>query len=732
MGKRVKNRAFSFSAVFRLSFLLLQLVPLTYYGVTLAMHHEYMQAVEDVGATVSPLTMQAHRWASVLYGDPGATQVVRFIATGVSWEHGDVLEPFQVENYVRDEHEHLMSMEMSEETDAGRMVRIPRQEAVHISALGLVVSVKGDGTVKARKIHDYSRPFGESINAACEKHARKFATLEDAYGLMRPGYYLGKLDLSKAYRFVGVAPELWKWLVCEWQGSCYMDTRLAMGLTTAPQIFHDITQAVGRALKARGVSLVVYLDDFLIVGTREECQKGLDLALDLVRFLGFEVAEAKLEGPVQRLTFLGVVLDTNTGGTGECSASVSKERLQTVGEMCETMAFSKKAVRVRALESLIGKLSFCAQVMYGARTYLRRAYDAVSVAKAEGKQWIHLSRSLSLDLKWWKKLAGEQNGRAVMLQRRPVVTDFFSLDASTGYGMGGFFDGRWFSVSWNQVKGWKKECFSPFRDEESSHINYLELYVIYYALWLWGPLLVGCTVVFYTDNTSALAWSGKFFGTRTVIPLLKEILRLTVQFDVRLAPQWIGTKENILADLLSRGKTRQFFRHLHRWQCAEHFLLDRDDWKLVDPVFARIEQKLGLFDVEACADVHGANAHLRHFWSVREDCRQQAWRGKHVFCNPPFSMILEILQHFLEEKRAQPLDTAAVFVLPFWTDYPFWRFVLKYPGVFQVQHDFRFPAGSRLFTSPTGKLGERRDCGPTRWAVVVVRCPFGVVPGLFD
>jgi len=201
---------------------------------------------------------------------------------------------------------------------------------------------------------------------------------------------------------------------------------------------------------------------------------------------------------------------------------------------------------------------------------------------------------------------------------------------------------------------------------------------------------------------------------------------------VRLAPQWIGTKENILADLLSRGKTRQFFRHLHRWQCAEHFLLDRDDWKLVDPVFARIEQKLGLFDVEACADVHGANAHLRHFWSVRDDCRQQAWRGKHVFCNPPFSMILEILQHFLEEKRAQPLDTAAVFVLPFWTDYPFWRFVLKYPGVFQVQHDFRFPAGSRLFTSPTGKLGERRDCGPTRWAVVVVRCPFGVVPGLFD
>ncbi len=84
----------------------------------------------------------------------------------------------------------------------------------------------------------------------------------------------------------------------------------------------------------------------------------MDLALDLVRVLGFEVAINKVEGPVHRLVFLGIVLDTDTGGTGECTASISKERLLAVGQMCEAMAFSKKAVRVRALESLIGKLSF--------------------------------------------------------------------------------------------------------------------------------------------------------------------------------------------------------------------------------------------------------------------------------------------------------------------------------------------------------------------------------------
>ena len=59
MGKRLmKSDKFLFSRVFRLAFLSLQLVPLLYYGVTLAAHSEYKQAVRDVGATVSPLTAQ--------------------------------------------------------------------------------------------------------------------------------------------------------------------------------------------------------------------------------------------------------------------------------------------------------------------------------------------------------------------------------------------------------------------------------------------------------------------------------------------------------------------------------------------------------------------------------------------------------------------------------------------------------------------------------------------------
>eukprot|EP00854_Cymbomonas_tetramitiformis_P024469 gene24469-29755_t len=120
-----------------------------------------------------------------------------------------------------------------------------------------------------------------------------------------------------------------------------------------------------------------------------------------------------------------------------------------------------------------------------------------------------------------------------------------------------------------------------------------------------------------------------------------------------------------------------FFQQLRLFQQAEHFLLDRDAWKIGDGVVARSETRWGPFDWEACADAHGENSQLRRLLSVRDGFVLQDWKGKHIFyCNPPFSKILAIVLHFLKEKRAQPVDTAVMFVLPFWTDYPFWKLVL--------------------------------------------------------
>ena len=94
-----------------------------------------------------------------------------------------------------------------------------------------------------------------------------------------------------------------------------------------------------------------------------------------------------------------------------------------------------------------------------------------------------------------------------------------------------------------------------------------------------------------------------------------------------------------------------------------------------------------------------------------------------MYCNPPYSRILDFLVRFLFCKQRSPLGTAAVFVLPVWDDGPgkgtFWNLVSEYPEVFEIVD--RFKEGSELFTAPQQRGVKRRFLGTTKWPVVIVR-----------
>ena len=58
-------------------------------------------------------------------------------------------------------------------------------------------------------------------------------------------------------------------------------------------------------------AIVVYLDDFLVVGrTKAECQAAFEFLLQLLQDLGFTISWCKVVYPTQKLVFLGVELDT--------------------------------------------------------------------------------------------------------------------------------------------------------------------------------------------------------------------------------------------------------------------------------------------------------------------------------------------------------------------------------------------------------------------------------------
>eukprot|EP00959_Pyramimonas_sp_CCMP1952_P145807 3052732-Pyramimonas_sp.AAC.1 len=130
---------------------------------------------------------------------------------------------------------------------------------------------------------------------------------------------------------------------------------------------------------------------------------------------------------------------------------------------------------------------------------------------------------------------------------------------------------------------------------------------------------------------------------------------------------------------------------------------------------------------DQCTDQYRTNAHCAHSWYATDDCTKQNWGGLHVFCNGLFSLLFDILSHFVECKQRHPVGTAALVIVPLWPTEKFWQYAMSLPQVFKVVR--RWPKGSEMFTAPipANKGGGRRECGPTRWPVVALRVDPGAI-----
>ncbi|KAK3258293.1 hypothetical protein CYMTET_32656 [Cymbomonas tetramitiformis] len=144
--------------------------------------------------------------------------------------------------------------------------------------------------------------------------------------------------------------------------------------------------------------VVVYLDDFILIAdTEEACQQGFEILIELVEYLGFEVAPEKVESPRQDIVFLGVRLQSNQAGLGVVAMSIDESRVQRVASACREMAVLP-TVRVKEVERLVGQLMFCARVVYGAQMYLRSGYAFIGRAGRMRRYYDKVPGDLSRDL----------------------------------------------------------------------------------------------------------------------------------------------------------------------------------------------------------------------------------------------------------------------------------------------------------------------------------------------
>ena len=167
-----------------------------------------------------------------------------------------------------------------------------------------------------RLIHDCSRPTGKAVNDYCTTDWHQKFSRVDAASLMTHGCFFGKTDLQSAYRGVKISPKSQQVTGFKWnfggQEFYLKDTRLLFGGKLSLGIFHRLTQAVKRMMGRKGFNLViVYLDDFLLIAeSKEDCAQVLNCFRQLLRRLGFAINWGKVVDPTNRITFLGIELDS--------------------------------------------------------------------------------------------------------------------------------------------------------------------------------------------------------------------------------------------------------------------------------------------------------------------------------------------------------------------------------------------------------------------------------------
>ncbi|KAL9963440.1 hypothetical protein ACROYT_G026951 [Oculina patagonica] len=177
---------------------------------------------------------------------------------------------------------------------------------------------------KSRPITDCSRPHGSSLNDYIKRDLESFRmnSIDTAVSVSTSNCFYAIVDIESAWRWVPVFPphrqlQGFRWMFGQHDPSRYqyfVDNRLCFGVSCAPAIFNRLSNAIVRMMARRGFQSVVnYLDDFLIIGnTHAECQQGLITLIRLLHLLGFNVSWKKVVSPSQRVTFLGIELDSTT------------------------------------------------------------------------------------------------------------------------------------------------------------------------------------------------------------------------------------------------------------------------------------------------------------------------------------------------------------------------------------------------------------------------------------
>ena len=426
----------------------------------------------------------------------------------------------------------------------------------HYMASPLGLADKSDGS--KRRIHHLSYPTGHesSINSGIPElyGAIQYSGIEDAITAVQlygTNCILIKRDSEAAFRHIPISPEDSPLLGFHWQNRYYAERFLPFGLRTAPYLFNLFAEVfhwiLEQQLNSRNIPATVihYLDNFLIVlPPGVDNSRCTEVFSTLCEQVGLSIKVAKNEEGTT-VSFAGIEFETST-----MVIRLPPKKLHKARTLVQK-ATTSRSLSLLEIQQLTGYLNFVSKVVPLGRTFLRRLYNMELYFPPGSKHnWKRISSEAQRDLAWWSKALLHPPERSIANSRREVIRAW--SDAASTQGFGGFY------IRQNQTHPGPGSAFSipiPLslaRGRE--HINTQEMRAVEQVLLHWGSEWKGMTLVIHVDNRAV----AHAVSNRTIrggsMNVLRRCLLLASEYDLDLEARWVSTRENALADALSRSQ----------------------------------------------------------------------------------------------------------------------------------------------------------------------------------
>jgi len=175
--------------------------------------------------------------------------------------------------------------------------------------------------------------------------------------------YWFKADQKAGWQHIHIHPLHSRFFCFMWNNKIFTYTTPAFGDTTAPYIFTYMGASFKRALTARNINFILYIDDLLVAAEDNYSDSCVlrSTVISLAISLGVTFATPKCPLPAYKGEALGFLVDTETG-----TLSFSNKRTSKLNELLQSLmdqAVNNQPTPIKQVARLVGLVISC-QVLH--------------------------------------------------------------------------------------------------------------------------------------------------------------------------------------------------------------------------------------------------------------------------------------------------------------------------------------------------------------------------------